>query len=142
MRRTGYLSTISAVASVDPSLTTTTSKFEYSSLSKPSKQSPMVRLPLYVQIITEIRGQHRSSGNGTAAKALRTLASAGFGHRSRSVRPKAQSSTSALARCHSAVLATLPLDCPGKHESSRASGRKTRADLPIEHVCLSLLTVS
>src|SRR5262249_8960326 len=102
MRRTGYLSTISAVASVDPSLTTTTSKFEYSSLSK---QSNAVLLPVYVQIITEIRGQHRSSGNGTAAKALRTLASAAFGHRSRSVRPKAQSSTSALARCHSSVQA-------------------------------------
>src|SRR3712207_8721895 len=50
------------------------------------------RPPLRLQTTTEMRGQGKSAGNGTAAKASRTAASAGFRLRSLLVSPKSQRS--------------------------------------------------
>src|SRR5207244_11616128 len=68
-----------------------------------SRQSRMVRAPLYVHTTTEIRGHGRLGENGTSANASRTALSAGLGDRSTRVRPKAQSSTSWPCRYHSSV---------------------------------------
>src|SRR4029077_8700414 len=85
------------------SFTTMTSKLGYSSLSKLSKHSERVRLPLNVQTMTETFGQQRSFAKGTLVNASRTVPRAGLGRQSRAVMPNSQSSTSAPALCHSSV---------------------------------------
>ncbi len=116
IRRTSYCRTISPTLSVEPSSTTMTSNLGYSSRRSPSRHSRIVRLPLNVQTTTETSGKFLSDTKGACANACRTLSSAGFSCRSRVVRPKSQSLTSAPPRCHRSVheKANAPTAPPAK----------------------------
>src|SRR5207247_8435543 len=118
---------MASVLCVDPSSTTMTSWLGYSSFSKPSQQSRMVLAPLQLQTTTEMRGQFRLEGKGTSLKALRTTARAGLGCRSRFVRPKAQSSTSAPPLYHSSVQAKTKRPAQPDEKVDRTCQSSTRA---------------
>ena len=92
----------------------------------PRRQRPIVASPLYVQTTTETRGPVRVPGERARRRTpARTAASAGFGRRSRSTRPKCQSSTSTPPRCHSSV--------QEKTNAPAQPARVRRAQLPLEH---------
>src|SRR5258706_15165334 len=101
MVRKPYGSTIGCIGVDEPSSTTITSKSGYRRRDTPSRQSRMVRCPLYVQTKTEMLGQSRVAEKGTSAKAWQTVSSAGFCDRSRRVSPKSQSWMSWPPRFHS-----------------------------------------
>src|SRR5256885_9299197 len=101
MVRKPYGSTMGCIGVDEPSSTTITSKSGYRRCDRPSRQSRIVRCPLYVQTTTEILGQSRAAGKGKSAKARQTVSSAGFCDQSTSVVQKYQFWMSYPQLCHS-----------------------------------------